>query len=138
MAREHTKWTPEEKLQLVLGSYKVKNLSAYCRKVGIDRRYLYELREDLERSMVSEWSSRKVGRPRKDDADSVDELRARVEALEADRQRMHEEMTTLQVQAEMADFLADVTEGVLEEELGRKKKSSSRGSASRHGAGSGD
>jgi transposase-like protein len=102
-----TRWTPEEKLQLVLDSYQADNVQAFCRERGIDRSYLYQLRREHEQFTLEGWRSRKVGRPRNETDGEPLELK---QALEESRERYRElesEAAKLRVQAEMGHLLAD-------------------------------
>jgi transposase-like protein len=70
-----TRWTPEEKLQLVLDSYQADNVQAFCRELGIDRSYLYQLRRELQQFTLEGWGNRKVGRPCNQINDEPQELK---------------------------------------------------------------
>lgn len=107
VTQEPTKrWTPEEKLQLVLDSYQAANVQAFCRERGIDRSYLYQLRREHEQFTLEGWGNRKVGRPR---SETDEDPLALKEALAESRERCREledRTAQLRVQAEMGHLLA--------------------------------
>lgn len=55
--------TPQEKFELVIGSYQSDNVAEYCRQKGIDRSYLYQLRREHQAHATGAWEAKKPGRP---------------------------------------------------------------------------
>ena len=55
--------TPQEKFELVIGSYQTDNVAEYCRQKGIDRSYLYQLRREHQAHATGAWEAKKPGRP---------------------------------------------------------------------------
>ena len=81
--RDEKHLTPQQKLELVQGMLKAKDVKKYAAEMGVDRSYLYELRREMERTMLEAWSQKNVGRPPAEAvAPEVAELKAKVEQLE--------------------------------------------------------
>lgn len=59
------RFTPEDKLRLVLGSLSAGNVQAFCRENGVDRTCIYAWRRELETAALDAWRQRHRGRPRK-------------------------------------------------------------------------
>jgi hypothetical protein len=88
-------WNAEERLTMVLDSYGTDNVAAFCRERGLDRSYLYQLRGDLQETVLEAWAGRGPGRPPQE----TDPARLLTE-LEAARQTIQElELATRQLTA---------------------------------------
>lgn len=118
------RWTPREKLELVLGSYQTDNVREYSREKDIDRSYLYQLRREHKGSALAAWTARKVGRPPKvaerPRYESLEELSRRCRELEA-------QLSSWRIQAELGLAVVDLLHDAgIFEELRVKKKLSRR------------
>lgn len=117
------RWTPQEKLELVLGSYQTDNVREYSREKDIDRSYLYQLRREHERSVLAAWTARKVGRPSKvtdqPRHESLEQLKQRCRELEA-------QLWSWKIQAELGLAVVDLLRGAAIFEEPRVKKKLSR------------
>lgn len=123
------RWTPEEKLRLVLGSYEVDNVAAYCEQVGIDRSYLYALRRELESSALTGWSEKRVGRPAKGPEKDAGALEAELGQTREELAKAQEEAAKWEIRSELNAFYVRT----IQEHLGKKK--SSKGRRNRRGEG---
>ncbi len=83
---EKKRLTPQEKFDLVIGSYQCDNVADFCREKGVDRSYLYQLRREHQAVATGAWESKKPGRPPVErdevDSESVKELQRRLGELE--------------------------------------------------------
>ncbi len=75
--------SPERKLELYREFQGSKNRTELAAKWGIDRTYLYEMVRDCERILLESLSSRRPGRPAKNEPSNLEEARARLKELEA-------------------------------------------------------
>ena len=83
MTRTERRFSPGEKLELVLRSYAIRNIRSFCRRQGIDPATLYRWRRQLSRQALAGWSSRRPGRPSARSCRTVDSLQSKLEqALE--------------------------------------------------------
>lgn len=112
--------TPQEKFELVIGSYQTDNVAEYCREKGIDRSYLYQLRREHQEGATSTWEARKPGRPAREreevSLDRVKELEHRCESLE-------EELDDAKFEIALAGIMVDELDrlGVLNDKRIKKK-----------------
>lgn len=95
------RFSPGEKLDLVLRSYRTRNIRAFCRRLGVDPTTLYRWRRELARDALASWSNRHAGRP------SVGS-RVTVEALQAELEQLLERHEALRREARRWQLLASL------------------------------
>lgn len=105
-AMENERLTPQRKLELVRGMNQATNVSAYAEQVGVDRTYLYELRQQMEESVLNTWSLKTVGRPSQPEP----ELSPDIARLQAELAESEERSKVWEVRAKVADIILDVVE----------------------------
>lgn len=103
---ENERLTPQQKLELVRGMNQATNVSAYAEQVGVDRTYLYELRRQMEESVLHTWSLKAVGRPSQPEP----ELSPDIARLQAELAESEERSKVWEVRAKVADIILDVVE----------------------------
>lgn len=103
---ENERLTPQRKLELVRGMNQATNVSAYAEQVGVDRTYLYELRQQMEESVLNTWSLKTVGRPSQPEP----ELSPDIARLQAELAESEERSKVWEVRAKVADIILDVVE----------------------------
>lgn len=100
------RFTPEEKLALVLQSHQSTNVQAFCRENGLDRTTLYAWRQELSVAALAAWRARRPGRPSSTSKDTVESLRGALQ-MAFDRCRfLEQEARAWRIRVELADKLA--------------------------------
>ncbi len=100
-------FSPGQKLELVLRSYRNRNVRAFCRRQGLDPATLYRWRRELADVALAGWSSRRPGRPSA-------RSRLTVETLEAELGQLLERHQALQREARGWRLLASLARQVLD------------------------
>jgi transposase-like protein len=75
------RFSPDEKLGLVLRSYRARNVRGFCRRHGVDPATLYRWRRELARLALASWSNQRVGRPPSRSRLTVETVLAQLEHL---------------------------------------------------------
>ena len=110
---EQQRLTPSEKVALVLGSYKVNNIAAYCQEKNVDRSYLYQLRRELEAAALEEWTERRVGRPAKEDGSSLETLQMELGETRQQLQEARQEAVRWELRSEVQGYYLENIEKAL-------------------------
>jgi len=120
MVKKSERLTPQEKFELVIGSYQTDNVADYCREKDIDRSYLYQLRREHQESATSAWEAKKPGRP----PNAFDEASPeRVKELEKRCEALVEERDNLKLESAVAGLVLNVLDeaGAFEDKQIKKK-----------------
>ena len=107
------RWSPQEKLNLVLGSYQADNVAEYCRAQGIDRSYLYQLRREHEAIALAGWEERRPGRPTKAESVDVQGLQAELEQARDQAAEARDEATKWEIRSELQGYYLHYAEQAL-------------------------
>lgn len=93
--------SPQEKLELVQGMATASNVAEYARERGIDRSYLYQLRDELQGFALQGWEDTTPGRPPHQQPVSE------VEQLRAENVRLDEAAKVWEARAVVANWILD-------------------------------
>ncbi len=102
MTRTEHRFSPGEKLELVLRSYTIRNIRSFCRRQGLDPATLYRWRRELSRQALTGWSSRSPGRPSTRSCRTVDSLQSKLEQALKRQEELQREARRWQLLARLA------------------------------------
>lgn len=106
-------FAPEQKLELVLRSYRSRNVRAFCRRQGVDPATLYRWRRELARVALAAWSSRRPGRPSVRSRLTVETLEAELRQLLVCHQALQREARAWRLLASLAGQMLDPADPAL-------------------------
>lgn len=101
MSQPH-RFSPEEKLDLVVRSYTAPNIREFSRECGVDRTTLYAWRRELAQAALKEWQGRRPGRPSTASQETVESLREALRELSERHQALELEARDWQLWSEVA------------------------------------
>jgi transposase-like protein len=104
MAQPH-RFSPENKLDLVIRSYAASNIREFSRECGIDRTTLYFWRRELAQAALKDWKGRHPGRPSTAAQETVESLREALQKLSQRHQALELEARDWQLWADAAKRL---------------------------------
>jgi hypothetical protein len=114
---QNERLTPERKLELMHGMRQAKNVKEYAEQVGVDRSYLYELRQEMDQAALAAWSQKTVGRPPQAPPPDQEVVR-----LQTELEQLDEKAKVWEVRARFSGIILEALESV-----GAIKKTSSLG-----------
>lgn len=101
------RFTPEEKLELVLQSYRLRNLRVFCKLHGIDHASLYRWRREAVLAALENWRGRRPGRPSRASRETVESLREALGQLAERHAALQREARAWQLRAQLARKAAE-------------------------------
>ena len=117
------RFSPEDKLALVVRSYAAPNIRDFSRECGIDRTTLYAWRRELAQAALKGWQSRRPGRPSAPQ-ETVESLKEAISELAMRHRDLEHQTGDWQVWAEAAKGLVadgDLASGLSRLLLGGRK-----------------
>lgn len=97
-----SRFSPEEKLDLVMRSYTAPNIREFSRECGVDRTTIYAWRRELARAALKGWRGRRPGRPSTASQETVQSLRGALRELSERHQALELEARDCRLWADMA------------------------------------
>lgn len=102
-------YSPQDKLTLVLASYRADSVRAFCRQHRLDPTTLYDWRRESATASLSAWRARRRGRPSTRSRESVDSLRLQFQELVELHQALQHQAEHWRLRAGLARSLVERT-----------------------------